>query len=527
MAQLESIAAWHGHEVRARARLHPFSAAFAPATIVVTIIVIGAILRLALAASFGLGTDESYTVANARHFALSYVDYPPLHVWLVGAWTRLLSSELPVVARLPFIAAFAATTWIMFRLTALLFGERAGLWAAILLNLAPVFTLAHASWVLPDGPLCLFLLLSAYALARVLFADGAETATSRWWLAAGAFAGLAMLSKYHGLFVPGACLLFLLTSRAHRAWLRSPWPWLAAGLALVLFFPVIVWNSAHDWVALSFQAKRLDAAHHISLTRPLLSVAAQAGYLSPWLFAPMAAAWIAALRRGPASPKTWFLALLAAGPIALFTAATIVAPGLPHWPMPGWLFVFPLAGAWTADFAWRWPRLARTAAFASATLLAAAGLALGLNARTGWLTENLSANAAQSDPTLDVIDWTEVREALAARHLDRGEIAAVAATHWMEAGKLNYAVGRTMPVLCLCPDPQEFRYLSEPQTFAGKTLLVIGAHRDLRAPEASLGRWFTGVRTLAPIVLHRGGRPALTLTVIQGIGFSPAPLNRS
>lgn len=523
MAQLESIAAWHGHEVRARARLHPFSMAFAPATIVVTIIVIGVLLRLALAASFGLGTDESYTVANARHFTLSYVDYPPLHVWLVGAWTRLLGSELPVVARLPFIAAFAATTWIMFRLTALLFGERAGLWASILLNLAPVFTLAHASWVLPDGPLCLFLLPSAYALARILFADGTDIVASRWWLAAGAFAGLAMLSKYHGLFVPAACLIFLLTSRAHRFWLSSRWPWLAAGVALVLFLPVLLWNSEQGWVGLFFQAKRVDAAHHISLMRPLMSIAAQAAYLSPWLFAPMAAAWIAALRRGPASPKTWFLALLATGPIVLFTAATIVAPGLPHWPMPGWLFVFPLAGAWAADFSWRRPRLAHAAAFASALLLAAAGLALGLNANTGWFTEHLAASAAQADPTLDLIDWTEVREALAARHLDRGEIAAVAATHWMEAGKLNYAVGRAMPVLCLCADPQEFRYLGEPQRFAGKTLLVIGAHKELQKPEASLGRWFSDVHALAPIVLHRGGRPALTLMVIQGTGFSSAP----
>jgi hypothetical protein len=295
-------------------------------------------------------------------------------------------------------------------------------------------------------------------------------------------------------------------------------------MALVVFLPVVVWNSEHDWVALLFQAKRVDAAHHISLVRPLMSVAAQAVYLSPWLFAPMAFAWVAALRRGPASPKTWFLALLAAGPIVLFTAATIIAPGLPHWPMPGWLFVFPLAGAWVAGFARRRPGIARAAAFASGTLLVVAGLALGLNANTGWLTENLSADAAQSDPTLDLIDWTEVREALAVRHLDHGEIAAVAATHWMEAGKLNYAVGRSVPVLCLCADPQEFRYLSEPQRFAGKTLLVIGAHKELRTPEASLGRWFSSVHALAPIMLHRGGRPVLTLMVVRGTGFSPAPL---
>ena len=80
---------------------------------VLALIITGSLIRIAMAGATGLGTDESYTVANARHFAWSYVDYPPIHVWLVGAWSRLVGSEAPLVVRLPFIAFFAGSTWMI------------------------------------------------------------------------------------------------------------------------------------------------------------------------------------------------------------------------------------------------------------------------------------------------------------------------------------------------------------------------------------------------------------------------------
>ena len=50
------------------------------------------------------------------------------------------------------------STVLMYRVTAALFGERAGLWAAAVLNAAPVLGITSASWVLPDGPLIAALL---------------------------------------------------------------------------------------------------------------------------------------------------------------------------------------------------------------------------------------------------------------------------------------------------------------------------------------------------------------------------------
>src|ERR1700741_3923142 len=74
--------------------------------------------RLLFAASLGLGIDESYMVAAGRKLQLSYFDPPPIAWWLAWAMAHLTGSESATVVRLPFIALFALSTWLMYRLTA-------------------------------------------------------------------------------------------------------------------------------------------------------------------------------------------------------------------------------------------------------------------------------------------------------------------------------------------------------------------------------------------------------------------------
>lgn len=491
-----------------------------PARAVLALILIGTIVRLVLAASVGLGSDESYTVANARTLALSYVDYPPLHAWIVGIWAQICGSEAPLVVRMPFIAIFAGSTWLMFKLASFLFGRRAGVWAALLFNLAPVFTLPHASWVLPDGPLIFFMLASATVTARLLSAGEEPSRNIAQWCLAGALAGLAMLSKYHGVFLLAGTFVFLLTWRPRL--LATPAPWLGVLAALLVFTPVIVWNANHNWIGLFFQSNRLTSAPHIEFMRVFDSIGAQAGYLAPWIFLPLGWFWIASLRGGPKDARRWYLALIASGPILFFTLANIVSKGLPHWPMPGWLFLFPILGAEAARFAKARPKLLYGAVIASAAALLAIASVLGTNARTGWLIGNAPEDVRHADPTLDLMDWSELKPALAARHLLNAQSPVIAATHWAEAGKLNYIMGRKVSVLCLCADPQQFRYLEKPRRFAGQDITVIGVHRTPAEIESALGGLFDRFATLPPIILHRDGHPAIELTIIRGIDFHPA-----
>src|SRR6516162_10490175 len=150
--------------------------------------------RLVFAASLGLGVDESYMVAAGRKLQLSYFDHPPIAWWLTRAAAHWSGGESALAVRLPFIVLFALTTFLLYRVTAALFGARAGWWAAVLLNIAPVFGISSGSWVLPDGPLLAALLAAVLCLIRALHSQHRPAWT--WWLGAGLCAGLALDAKY-------------------------------------------------------------------------------------------------------------------------------------------------------------------------------------------------------------------------------------------------------------------------------------------------------------------------------------------
>jgi 4-amino-4-deoxy-L-arabinose transferase-like glycosyltransferase len=485
-----------------------------PVRAVLVIIVVATVVRVALAALTGLGIDESYMAGMSRQFALSYLDHPPLHVWLVGAWSRLSGSESALVLRLPFIALFAASTWLMFRLTAIAFGEQAGMWAALAFNLAPVFALSTASWVLPDGPLVFFLLLGACAAARLLFAG--EPALP-CWLAAGTAGGFALLSKYMGIFLIVGLGLFLITSPRDRRILATPPPWLGATVSVLLFTPVILWNGTHHWASFLFQGSRgLPEAFNINWI--LQDIGGQIGYLTPWIGLPMLYVLVRALRRGPAARASWFFAALAVVPIVLFTVLGLWTRVLPHWSIAGWLFAFPLLGDGIARWEPLRPRLVRLAAGCSAALLVAIlGLAAS-QAATGWISR-IAPTFARGDPTLDLLDWHALKPELAARGLI-GPGMFVAAVRWFDAGKVNYALGGEPPVLCLCRDSHQFAFLHDVRQFAGHDAVVLSRSEWQLAAAA---RYFVRFEQLPDIILTRGGAPAIVLKTARGTGFLPLP----
>ena len=112
----------------------------------------------------------------------------------------------------------------MARLGAAIAGERAGLWAAVLLNLSPVFGVTTGTWVLPDGPLDCALLGAALCLVRALPARARtdRRAALLWWAGAGLCAGLALFAKYSAVLTLAGAFAYLLTSREHRHWLARP-----------------------------------------------------------------------------------------------------------------------------------------------------------------------------------------------------------------------------------------------------------------------------------------------------------------
>src|ERR1700754_1113654 len=233
--------------------------------------------------TIGLGTCVRLLCAV---FALSYFDHPPLAFWLVGAAMKLTGSDALIVLRIPFIFLFAATTWLMYRVGASLYGEWVGALSALLLNLSPLFAISIGAWVEPDGPLIFCILASTLCIIHLAF-KRKPIAEPLLWAQAGFWLGFAMLAKYYAILLPAGGALFAITSREHREGFRKPGPYMACVIAVALFTPVLIWNFQHHWVSFDFQGGRATDFGGIRIKALIKNIVGQAVFIGPWIWIPM------------------------------------------------------------------------------------------------------------------------------------------------------------------------------------------------------------------------------------------------
>jgi len=488
------------------------------------VIFLSLVFRVAFAATVSLGVDESYTAVTARDLHLSYYDHAPLAWWLTWATRHLFDSTDDLVLRLPFILLFSVSTWMMYRLTSLLFDARAGLWAAIVLCVSPVFGVAFGSWILPDAPLMAALLAAGLCLAKLFIAPDGRAPL--YWLGAGFFGGLAMLSKYHAVFLFAGAFVFLLTVRGERRWLLRAWPYLGLALAIAMFLPVLFWNAQHDWVSFQFQAERA-VFDGLRPSRILKTVVGQAVYLAPWIWVPLVVATFHALRRGPSDGRSWLPICLGMGPVVAFILVPIWSTNsrmYPHWPAPGYLMLIPLLGAAIARYAKRpeRKRLLRVWVVGSVLFPIVAAAVVASEVQFGWVQRLIPAIGAKRDPVRDLLDWRELKTAL----LDRGLLGKrnlfVLVPRWHEAGKVGRALEGLMPILCLSEDARQFGFFNDPRAFDKEDALIVGIDLSREKAERMYGKAFDAIRPLSPITIDHAGRPAVTLDVYYGTRFNAA-----
>jgi hypothetical protein len=208
------------------------------------------LVRLVAAAFTPLTFDEAYYWTWSKHLTGGYYDHPPMVAIVIRLGT-MIAGDTELGVRLVSILLALPMSWAVYRTAEILFGgRRVAATATILLNvtlMAAVGTLI----VTPDSPLLVASSLLLFCLAKVL-----ETGRGALWLAVGAAAGAALLSKYTALFFGPAILIWLVSVSKLRHWLLSPWLYLGGLVALAMFAPVILWNADHQWVSFIKQIGR-------------------------------------------------------------------------------------------------------------------------------------------------------------------------------------------------------------------------------------------------------------------------------
>jgi 4-amino-4-deoxy-L-arabinose transferase-like glycosyltransferase len=356
------------------------------------IIIVAVLLawRIAMAAILPLSADEAYYLLWSHHLQAGYFDHPPVIAFLIRAGTLLLG-DTPLGVRLMGLPLSLLATWFVWRTAAMLLKEEGkAAWAALLFNLTlmanvellvatpdmpSIVTVAAFLWALAkvqtSGPMPGLATRDADAGAASAFAP-TRTAPGEWWLAAGAAAGLSLLSKYSMLFVGLGTAVWLLADARGRTWLKTPWPWAGGVLALAVFAPNLMWQARHGWMTFAFQFGRMD---HGALTWRYLAefAGAQLGLATPLLLVLAAMGWWQARRPGG---DGFPLFVIVAVTSLYFLQHALHDRVQGNWPC----FLYPALAVLAADAVGRAPRwLSLSAAVLAGVML----LALYLQAAVG------------------------------------------------------------------------------------------------------------------------------------------------
>jgi hypothetical protein len=211
-------------------------------------LVIVLVVHLATNGNLGFHTDELYYIDSGHHPALGYVDFPPIVPLLARLETDLLGATpwglrlLPTLLGAFMVAlsgAYVRRLGGSLRLQAL---------ALLIAVTAPYFL--GANWVYQTVTFD----EATWMVAFYCFLSLVLEQRPRHWIYLGISFGIGLQIKYTILGLVAAIGLAILLTPALRADLRTRYPWIAAGIALLICTPNLAWQVAKGFPSLVYIA---------------------------------------------------------------------------------------------------------------------------------------------------------------------------------------------------------------------------------------------------------------------------------
>ncbi|MBR4561304.1 MAG: glycosyltransferase family 39 protein [Bacteroidales bacterium] len=500
--------------------------------ILIWLLVISAVVRGVLAAWMEFGNDEVYYWTYALYPDWSHFDHPPMVGWVIQLFSLNLLFDSEFFIRLASVVIMTANTYIIFRIGKELKDAQTGLYAALLYTASIYAFVITGIFIMPDTPLMLFWLLAVWTAIKYFLVKVPEPvegptdsetvlrqAQQPWLLILfGLFTGLAMLSKYSGVFLWVGMGLYILVFK--RKQLKNPYLYLSLLLSAICCIPILYWNIKYNFASLSFHGERVGGGT-LNFSTFGTELAGEFFYNNPVNFVLAIFAVVAVFKKRLNLEKsTQRLILCIALPmIALFWVFSLTRPTLPHWNAPAYVLLILLSAAYLKD---KHETLPQSIIAALSVLLIT--LVVGVaEIKTGFIPLDKHTEPEQigrDDFTIDMYGWRQLGEKFAdfrAQKIAEGvmnEEDGIVANQWFPLANLDYYVARPLGLRVMGLGWPAFlhKYLwinDERGGFhLGENYWFFSDSRYPKDPKTTYQWYFKEIELVGVIEIDRCGKPA-------------------
>lgn len=508
--------------------------------ILIWLLAISALVRGVLAAWMEFGNDEVYYWTYALYPDWSHFDHPPMVGWVIQLFSLNLLFDSEFFIRLASIVFMTANTYIIFRIGKELKDARTGLYAALLFSASIYAFVITGIFIMPDTPLMLFWLLAAWMAIKYLkvkvpepvegptdsntvlrYFDKLSTQQPKFLLLFGLFAGLAMLSKYSGVFLWVGMGLYILFF--NRKQLKNPYLYLALLISAICCIPILYWNIQNNFISFSFHGARVGG-NKLNFSSFGTEIAGEFFYNNPINFILAIIAVIAAFKKKLHLDRhvPRLVLCIALPMILVFLFFSLTRPTLPHWNAPAYVLLILLSAVFLRDKQSESDKLPKSIIAALSVLVIT--LVIGVaEIKTGFIPldkHNEPEMVGRDDFTVDMYGWRQLGEKFAdfrEQKIAEGimkEEDGIVANQWFPLANLDYYVARPLGlrVMGLGWPEQLHKYLwinDERGGFhLGESYWFLSDSRYMKDPKTTYQWFFKEIELVGVIEIDRCGKPA-------------------
>lgn len=487
------------------------------------LLAISALIRGFLAGFIEFGNDEVYYWTYALYPDWSHFDHPPMLGWVIQIFSLNLLFTSEFFLRLSSVVFMTVNTYLIYLIGKEIKDKQTGFYAALLYTASIYVFVITGVFILPDTPLSICMFFSVLQFIRYFQKEKIKNL-----LLGGLFAGLAMLSKYSGIFIwVGVGLYVICYSRKE---FKNPYLYLSVLISAVCMLPVLIWNINNDFISFTFHGDRVSLFGKFHIEYFLEELLGEFGYNNPVNFILIIIALVALFKgkKYIADMPKRFLLLFCLPFIGLFWYFSLTKQILPHWTAPALTFLLIFVAAYLAD---KHPikdgNMIVPKSIVGALTVMILVVVLGtVEIKTGFIPLNFTDKSktvryyGETDFTLDMYGWRRLKpefQKIRKDKIEKGEMKtsdAMICLKWFPMANIDYYVAYPLHINML-----GFRNMSDIHKYAwinkergglkvGENYWFLTESSDYYEPDCYLKTWFDEIVPADTITVERCGKPA-------------------